>query len=48
MSLDVINVNQVESNKWVLDIFKLSAAHVLFVFSNLGLSKQSSNIVLTL
>ena len=31
MPIDVVNANQVESNKWVVDVFKSSVAHVLFV-----------------
>ena len=33
MPIGVVNANQVESNKWVVDVFKSSVAHVLFVFS---------------
>ena len=32
MPIGVVNANQVESNKWVADVFKSSVAHVLFVF----------------
>ena len=46
--IDIVNVNQVETKKWIVDIFKSSAAQVLFVFSNQGLVKQSLSIVLTL
>ena len=32
MSIGVINANQVESSKWVVNVFKWSVANVLCVF----------------
>ena len=32
MPIGVVNANQVKSNKWVVNVFKQSVAHVLFVF----------------
>ena len=32
MPIGVVNANQVKSNKWVVDVFKSSLAHILFVF----------------
>ena len=33
MPIDVVNANQVESNRWVDNVFKLSVAHILLFFS---------------
>ena len=43
-----VNINQVESNQWVDEIFKSSAAHVSFVFNNQRLIQQGPRTVIML